>query len=146
MFPFAIRLPQVSLHYSFLAPPPLSCLSIVTLLWTGIHISPFENVKTLLAIFAGKKYKSVTLKVRPVKTELPSRFRIVREIKGDPLAELPKLPTRPADYEPTGHYTLECKEQFDKIHASDFLLPEERKLMHQFMCLQNEGFAWNDLE
>ena len=106
----------------------------------------FENVKTPLAIFTGKKYKPVALKVRPVETELPSRFRIVREIKGDPLAKLPKLPTRPADYEPTGHYTLERKEQFDKIHASDFLLPEERKLMHQFMCLQNEGFAWNDLE
>ena len=53
---------------------------------------------------------------------------------------------RPANFELTGRYTLECKEQFNKIHASDFLLPKERKLMRQFMCLQNEGFAWNDLE
>jgi hypothetical protein len=33
-----------------------------------------------------------------------------------------------------------------KVHAGNFLLPEEKKLMHQFMCLQNEVFAWNDLE
>ena len=84
--------------------------------------------------------------MQPVETELPSRFCIVHKIKGNPLAELPKLPTRPADYEPTKRYTLEHKEQFNKIHASNFLLPKERKLMHQFMCLQNEGFAWNDLE
>jgi hypothetical protein len=30
--------------------------------------------------------------------------------------------------------------------VGEFLLPEEKKLMHQFMCLQNEAFAWNDLE
>ena len=34
-----------------------------------LYIS-FENVKTPLAIFAGKKYKPVALKVRPVETEL----------------------------------------------------------------------------
>jgi hypothetical protein len=32
------------------------------------------NTKVLLAIFAGKKYKPVTLKVCPVETKLPSRF------------------------------------------------------------------------
>jgi hypothetical protein len=45
-----------------------------------------------------------------------------------------------------GRYTQERKEQFDQVHVGDFLLPEEKKLMHQFMCLQNEVFAWNDLE
>jgi hypothetical protein len=106
----------------------------------------FANVQTPLAIFAGKKYKPVALKVRPVETELPSRFRIIRDIKGDPLKDIPELPVKPQDYQPTGRYTKERKEQFDKIHEEGFLLPEERKLMHQFMCLQNEGFAWTDLE
>ena len=137
--------PRFSSLFLSSASASISPINCNTTLDQCLYIS-FENVKTPLAIFTGKKYKPVALKVRPVETELPSRFRIVREIKGDPLAELPKLPTRPANYEPTGRYTLERKEQFDKIHASDFLLPEEQKLMHQFMCLQNEGFAWNDLE
>jgi hypothetical protein len=54
--------------------------------------------------------------------------------------------TRLQDFQPTGHYTQERKEQFDQVHVGNFLLPEEKKLMHQFMCLQNEVFAWNNLE
>ena len=38
-----------------------------------------------------KKYKPVTLKVRPVKTDLPSQCCIVRNIIGDPLADMPLL-------------------------------------------------------
>src|SRR5882762_4307180 len=49
------------------------------------------NSRTPLAIFAGKKYKPVARKIRPIETELPSRFRIIRDIKGDPLANLPQL-------------------------------------------------------
>src|ERR1700761_1356784 len=106
----------------------------------------FADTRLPLAIFVGKKYKPVALKIRPIETELPSRFRIIREIKGDPLENLPQLPTRPADFQPTGRYTAERKEQFDKVHNTSFLLPEERKLIHQFMCLQNGGFAWTDQE
>ena len=109
----------------------------------GRHVSP-TNVLPPLAIYAGKKYKPVALKVRPVETELPSRFRIIRDIKGDPLENMPTLPTHPEDFTPTGRYTVERKEQLDKVHTGSFLLPEERKLMHHFMCMQNEGFAWND--
>jgi hypothetical protein len=43
------------------------------------------NVTPPLAIFAGKKYKPVALKVRPVETELPSCFCIICNIRGDPL-------------------------------------------------------------
>ena len=39
-----------------------------------------------IAVFATtKKYKPVALKTKPVIDQLPPRFRIVREIKGDPL-------------------------------------------------------------
>jgi len=53
----------------------------------------FANARAPAAIFAGKKYKPVALKIRPIETELPSRFWIIREIKGDPLQDLPILPT-----------------------------------------------------
>ena len=59
---------------------------------------------------------------------------------------MPQLPTNPGDYVPTGRYTQERKEAFDKAHGGDFLWPEERKLLHQFMCLQNEAFALCDEE
>jgi hypothetical protein len=111
--------------------------------------APYDSVSNVtppLAIFAGKKYKPVALKVRPVETELPSRFRIVHKIEGDPLEDMPELPTCPMDFELTGRYTAKCKAQFDKIHAGDFLLPEERRLMHRFICLQNQVFAWDDSE
>ena len=88
----------------------------------------------------------MALKTRPVVQELPAEFRIKREIIGDPLADMPKLSPNPPDFTPTGRYTQERKEQFDKVHEGDFLLPEERKLMHHFMMLQSYGFAWEDSE
>jgi hypothetical protein len=104
------------------------------------------DARTPLAIFAGKKYKPVALKIRPVETELPSRFRILRNIKGDPMKDIPTIPTQPPAYVPTGRYTAQRKEVIDQVHPGDFLLPEEHILMHHFMCLQHEGFAWTDQE
>ena len=48
------------------------------------------------------KYKPVALKMRPVVQELSAEFRIKREIKGDPLAEMPKLSPNPPDFELIG--------------------------------------------
>jgi hypothetical protein len=104
------------------------------------------DTRTPLAVFAGKKYKPVAHKIRPIETELPSRFRITRDIKGDPLHDMPQLNLRPPDFTPTGCYTEERRDQFDKVHGDAFLLPEERKLVHHFMCLQNGVFAWIDQE
>ncbi|PFH49269.1 hypothetical protein AMATHDRAFT_100816, partial [Amanita thiersii Skay4041] len=98
-----------------------------------------------VVIFA-KKYKPVNKKVWPLLRTLPDQFRIIRCIEGDPLADLPALPTNPAEFIPTGRYTMERKEAVDKTHMGDFLRPEERKLMHNFMMLQNQGFAWEDSE
>ena len=92
------------------------------------------------------KYKPVALKTRPVIQELPPEFRIKREIIGDPLAEMPKLSPNPPDFVPTGRYTEERQDKIDKIHGEDFLLPEERKLMHHFMMEQDLGFAGDDTE
>ena len=99
-----------------------------------------ENIRSVY------KYKPVALKVKPVIKELPAEFRIKREIIGDPLAEMPELSPNPPDFEPTGRYTQERKEQFEKVHKGDFLLSEERKLMHHFMMQQSYAFAWDDTE
>src|SRR5271155_707005 len=45
-----------------------------------------------------KKYKPVTLKIKPVGSTLPSQFRIVRNIIGDPLTDLPILPFQGCPY------------------------------------------------
>jgi hypothetical protein len=97
-------------------------------------------------VLIGKKYKPVGLKVRPVYTELPEKYRIKREIKGDPLGNMPGLDPNPVDFCPTGRYTQERKEIIDKLHPGNFLWGEERKLLHHFMMIQEDGFAWNDEE
>lgn len=94
---------------------------------------------------AGKKYKPVALKVKPIIGELPDKFRIVRNILGDPLANLPTLSPNPPQFAPYGRYTAERKELFDKANAG-FLWPVERDLLHHFMVLHQDGFAWEDSE
>jgi hypothetical protein len=93
----------------------------------------------------GKKYKPVAVKVRPIVGELPGKFRIVRNILGDPLKTLPTLSPRPPEFAPCGRYTANRKAIVDKNNAG-FLLTEERKLLHHFMMLHQDGFAWNDTE
>jgi hypothetical protein len=92
-----------------------------------------------------KKYKPVALKVRPVLGELPDKFRIIRDIKGDPLAGLPVLDPDPPPFTPEGRYTQERKELFDSLHPG-FLLPTERRILHHFMTLHQDAFAWEDAE
>ena len=73
-------------------------------------------------ISAKKKYKPVACKVKPVLEDLPAKFCILRDIKGDPLTDLPVLTPYPPPFTPTGQYTQERKEQFDKIiHILSFL-------------------------
>ena len=48
------------------------------------------------------KYKPVDKKVKLVIQELPAEFRIKREIKGNPLAEMLKLTPNPPEFKPMG--------------------------------------------
>ena len=98
-----------------------------------------------VAVF-GKRYKPVDKKVRPVLGALPEKFRIIRNITGDPLATMPTLQRRPPSFTPTGRYTLERMKTLEAAHSDGFLSTEEMKLLHHFMMLQNEGFAWTDTE
>lgn len=65
---------------------------------------------------------------------------------GNPLADMPNLPTDPPAFTPTGRYTQERMEQVDKDNDKNFLWPAERRLLHHFVCLHNMAFAWNDAE
>jgi len=49
-----------------------------------------DNSTKIVNCFA-KKYKLVALKVKPVLGTLLERFRITREIIGDPLKNMPRL-------------------------------------------------------
>jgi hypothetical protein len=104
-----------------------------------------EPVEESVSVFAGKKYKPVGLKVRPVYTELPEQYRIKREIKGDPLANLPALNPNPPEFQPEGRYTTERKEDVEERHG-DFLWPEEMKCLHDIIRNHEQAFAWNDDE
>ena len=107
--------------------------------------SPPTAEVTDIFIKTGKKYKPVALKTKPILGELADKFRIVRNIIGDPLEHLPTLDPNPPKFSPTGRYTQERKELFDTAN-SGFLWPAERDLLHHFMMLHQDGFAWNDSE
>jgi hypothetical protein len=102
-----------------------------------------EPIATYIA--AKKKYKPVHLKVKPVIGELPDKFRIIRNIIGDSLKDLPTLPTNPPRFKPTGRYTKEHKDAFNTINDG-FLWPSERHLLHYFMMIHNNAFAWETSE
>ena len=78
-------------------------------------------------------------------TSVTPYFRIIRNILGDPLSQLPILNPNPPPFSPCGCYTQECKDIFDKLNPG-FLLPEECKLIHHFMMIHQDAFAWDNLE
>lgn len=98
------------------------------------------------ALVLAKKYKPVALKVKPVLGELPDKFRIIRNITGDPLVGILELPLNPPDFVAKGRYSQERKDKLDLAHGGDFLWLEERKLLHWLVVEQNEAFAWEDSE
>jgi len=100
--------------------------------WMAVEeeVGNLEEIEEEVASCFAKKYKLVALKVKPILGTLPERFRITREIVGDPLQGMPKLPEHPPEFKPRGRYTLERKEKLDMAHEEGFLWPEERKLMH----------------
>jgi hypothetical protein len=93
-----------------------------------------------------KEIQAVAKKVHPVIGELPEKFRIERKIIGNPLDDLPTLNPNPPLFIPSGHYTLERRDQLDKNHPGNFLWSAERDLMHNFMLAHDSGFAWSEQE
>lgn len=90
-------------------------------------------------------YKKVANRIKPVATTLPEKFRIVRRIPSDPLAELPILPTHPPEFEPGQRYTQERKDAMP-INIDGFLWPEEEKLVNFIIRIHEMAFAWTETE
>jgi hypothetical protein len=109
---------------------------------TVVKTTKSTDTKTVTVhLSTKKKYKPVALKVKPHIRTLPDKFRIIQRIIGDLLKDLPTLPTNPPTFKPTGRYTEERKEIFDKINAG-FLLPSERAFLHYFMMVHTNAFTW----
>lgn len=98
------------------------------------------------SVNVGRKYKPVHLKVRPVYTDLPDKFRIVRNIIGDPLKDLPTLPEDPPEFVPHGRYTYDRMVAFEAVHDLNFLRRKEMDLVHQVVRAHDKAFAWDDSE
>ena len=59
---------------------------------------------------------------------------------------MPVLTPHPPDYTPTGRYDEAGFNIIEKNHPHGFLTSEERKLMHYFMMIHQDGFAWNETQ
>ena len=97
------------------------------------------------AILSSLAYKKVANKIRPVAATLPEEFRIVRRSPPDPLKDMPELPTHPPDFVPSDRLTQERYDALE-LHQSEFLWPEEKKLLAEVVRLQEKAFAWNEDE
>jgi hypothetical protein len=78
-------------------PQNLICSSNEFLVLICITNTPNRILSAPIATYiaAKEKYKPVHLKVKPVIGELPDKTRIIRNILGDPLKNLPTLPMDP---------------------------------------------------
>ena len=91
-----------------------------------------------------KEIQTGSLEDAPCPQHLPSKFRIEWNIIGNPLADIPTIPLILPPFAPRGHYTEEQHNTTDDLHPMGFLWPIEHDLLHHFMSLQNEGFAWDN--
>ena len=83
--------------------------------------------------------------MKPIIASVPNEFHIEQNIIGNPLTDILTLLPKTPSFTPIWHYTEECMIALQTRH-SDFLLPEEMKLLHHLMSLKNEAFTWSDLE
>jgi hypothetical protein len=96
-------------------------------------------------IYVAKRYKPAAKRVHPIPTTLPEQYRIRRRPIPDPLAGLPTLPTNPPIFVPGARYTQERKDATN-LNKTGFLWPEEEKLAHETIRLQEDTFAWEETE
>uniref|UniRef100_A0A0W0G1B9 Uncharacterized protein n=1 Tax=Moniliophthora roreri TaxID=221103 RepID=A0A0W0G1B9_MONRR len=109
----------------------------------------FELTETSEVVLTGYKLPSTGKQFHP--KELAKAY-VTASYMGDgnedrnPLEGMPKLPANPPKYTLGVHYTEEQKKVIDENHPEGFLLPEERKLLHCLLKLQEMAFAWEESE
>jgi hypothetical protein len=92
-----------------------------------------------------RKYRKAEDRIQPIAMQLPEEFRIIRNITGDPLENIPALPMHPPDLTPGLRY---MQEQHDKLQLNPdrFLWPEEEKLAHHLVREQEDSLSWVEEE
>jgi hypothetical protein len=92
-----------------------------------------------------RKYRKAEDRIQPITTQLPEEFRIIRNIIGDPLENMPVLLTHPPDFVPGLRYTQEWYEKL-QLNPDGFLWPEEEKLVHHLVKEKEECLSWIEEE
>ena len=94
---------------------------------------------------AASRYKKAANHVHPIRMTLPEEHCILHRIPSKPLISLPVLPKYPPDFIPSEKFTKERREKMN-INPSDFLWPEEEKLVLFLIKAQEEVIAWDQTE
>lgn len=92
-----------------------------------------------------KVYKPVAQRTRPIAGVSPEEFRIVRNHLTDPLDTLPVLPDVPPPFVPGIRYTADRRDALD-MNPTGFLLPEEVRLAHEIVRINEMSLAWDESE
>ena len=92
-----------------------------------------------------KKYKPVARRVKPVPGTTPEEYRILRHFPSDPLETLPPLPDSAPPFVPGARYTAERYADLN-LNPTGFLWPEEERLAHEIVRLNEKALAWDETE
>ncbi|KZS86453.1 hypothetical protein SISNIDRAFT_393753, partial [Sistotremastrum niveocremeum HHB9708] len=90
-------------------------------------------------------YKQVKNRIKPVATTLPEEYKIGRRIDGNPLEDLPPLPTDPPPFTPGKRLTQERLDAME-LNKDGFMLPAELQLLHHILKTNEMYFAWDESE
>ena len=88
-------------------------------------------------------YKPVHKRVKPVPAVFPQEAAVTRRIPVDPLSTLPELSKTPPDFIPTERLTQQRLNDMN-INETNFLLPEEVKLFHEVLRLNDATLAFDE--
>ena len=101
--------------------------------------------KTQASSYITCKYKPVAKWTKPVPTTLPEQFCIQCQPIPNALDNTPVLLMHPSDFRPGKWYTHKWKATNNQ-NLTGFLWPEEEKLAHKLIRLQEDALAWVELE
>jgi len=122
--------PPSSFAFTFTVPP-----------FPNAHLNAQPSQQTN----AGKRYKPVDRKVRPVPATFPEDARVDRHFPEDPLLTLPPLATHPPDFQPTTTLTA-GRLEYLRINSDGFLWPEEENLIIMAFTNNRKVLAFNESE
>lgn len=104
----------------------------------GLINTKSETTET--SVFA---YKPVAKRTRPIAGIPPEEFRIIRRFPSDPLDTLPVLPTTAPPFSPGVRYTEERRTALN-VNPVGFMWPEEEKLAHEIIRINEMALAWDE--